>query len=156
MRVLEGTGWRYTRYADDLYFSHPENLPADGVTHLLREVQRVVCNSGWKLNYAKLRIQRAGSNQRLLGMTVNQKPNIPRDEYRRIRSAIHRCWYNGFDGEAGWHGKTSGAALASWLTGKLAWYSTINPGKTARLRSVLTAAKERHLKGTGDGTSTAA
>lgn len=144
LQALEGTGWRYTRYADDLYFSHPENLPHDRVRALIEQVRVHALAAGWHLNREKIQVQRPRWQQRHLGVSLNQKPNVPNAEYRRMRTIIHRCFYNGFDAEAERLKQMSGAKLASWILGKIAWFSAVNPAKAARLRAVYEAAKERH------------
>ena len=139
----EHAGWTYTRYADDLYFSHPQNLPAEDVWAMIGSVTKAVVAAGWQINRKKIRIQRPRYQQVLLGATLNRKVNIPKQQYREIRRTIHRCWRDGFDAEGLRHGK-SGGQMKHWLGGVVSWFSTLNKAKANRLKVVLEAAKEKH------------
>lgn len=140
---VEPLGWVYTRYADDLYFSHHKNLPREEVDGLINSVRDCVKRAGWRTNNEKDEVQRPGKQQRLLGVTLNAKANIPHQQYKKIRHMLYRCWRDGFDAEAARQGKTGGR-LVTELTGKLNWFKALNPAKTERLRLVLEEAKEKH------------
>lgn len=144
LRALEGTGWHYTRYADDLYFSHSENLPAEKITELIETVRAHARAAGWLLNNEKIHVQRAKWQQRLLGVTLNRKPNIPNDKYRKIRVIVHRCFVHGFAAEAQRLGFPSDTKLTSWVGGQISWFTAINPVKAEKLRLIFEAAREKH------------
>lgn len=143
LRLLEGTEWRYSRYADDIYLSHPENLPREAVSGIIDMIRTCVNDAGWRLNNKKIQVQRPKKQQRLLGVSINRVPNIPNQEYRRIRVILHRCWHDGFVEVGKRYGKTA-SQMYYWLNGKLSWFSSINPTKTKRLKLVLDAAREKH------------
>lgn len=86
------SGWRYSRYADDLTFSLPSPHSADPKTGLLMgSVGRIVQDEGFVLHAKKTRISRHGSQQKVTGLIVNGEgaPRTPRDLRRRIRAALH-------------------------------------------------------------------
>lgn len=143
LRLLKDTDWRYSRYADDLYLSHPENLPKDAVSGIIEMIRVCVNDAGWRLNNKKIQVQRPKNQQRLLGVSINRVPNIPNQEYRRVRVILHRCWHDGFEKVGLRYGKTAGQMYA-WLNGKLSWFSSINPNKTQRLKAVLESARNKH------------
>lgn len=142
LALLEGSGWTYTRYADDLYFSHPNAIEYPATQQFIKAVYEVIKKSGWRVNYQKLEIQRPGGHQRLLGMTVNQKINVQRDQYMRLRTIVHRCFYDGFDVGAQ-IAKVEPVKMVSWLRGQINWFSSINPAKAARIDVVFQEALSR-------------
>lgn len=78
--------WSYTRYCDDITVS------GDG--HISRTEIDAICNiissEGFKVNDSKLRVARKTSQQRVTGLVVNERVNLPRRERRRVRAMIHR------------------------------------------------------------------
>lgn len=146
LRALEDSGWRYTRYADDLYFSHPENLSKEKVGDLLSTVERIAESAGYRMNRKKKHVQRPHRRQQLLGIVLNRKLSIPRDQYRRIRSILYNCAKHGFDSQAERAGKQTGAQLETWLAGKISYFKAIEPQKAERLKMVLDYAVQKHSK----------
>lgn len=88
-------GWVYTRYADDLTFSHADN-GRDHVGKLLGVVRAVVEGEGFAVNGDKLFVARRGRQQRVTGIVVNDQPGIDRRTLRRFRAAVHRVSKDGF------------------------------------------------------------
>lgn len=136
--------WTYSRYADDIYLSCTENTSREETDAVLNAVREVVKQSGYRVNEKKTHVQRAHRQQRLLGVVLNQKLNIPRGEYRRMRAIIHRCWCDGFEPTATKMKKSSGDELKGWIEGKLSYYAKISPRRTAELKEQLRAATEKH------------
>ena len=79
----------YTRYADDLTFSFPEDRPAD--THaLIRTCKVIVRHYGYELHQRrKLQIRRRHEQQRVTGLIVNEKLQLPRKTRRWLRAVEH-------------------------------------------------------------------
>lgn len=128
--------WTYTRYADDLYFSHPQNLARKETDAFIKSVEQVVQNSGYRINRKKLHVQRPHAQQRLLGITLNQKLGIPADQYDRMRSLLHNCVTHGFEAQVERAKKDNVHHLHNWLRGNLAYYTMVAPAKAARLKAV--------------------
>jgi hypothetical protein len=136
----------YTRYADDLAFSCDKPLEKTEVNRFIRAVSKLIVNAGYTVNRKKLRVTRPGRQQRLLGMTVNEKPNVMRAQYRAIRARIHHCHHKGFDAVAKEMKLESGQKLLSQLEGKISYYHMINPDKAALLKKQLEAAQAHHAE----------
>jgi retron-type reverse transcriptase len=91
------SGCKYSRYADDLTFStNKSHFPAavagveyDGIHQWCvgRELERIIVNTGFKINASKTRMQYCDSRQDVTGLIVNAKVNT-RIEYRRIARAM--------------------------------------------------------------------
>ena len=136
--------WRYSRYADDLYFSHPENLPKAQVDAVISKIERIVQASGYRVNRKKLHVQRPTRRQKILGIVLNQKLNIPHEEYRRMRSLLNNCITDGFDAQLKRASKDSVLQLQSWISGKLAYFHMVAPERAAKLKLLYTYAKAKH------------
>lgn len=85
-------GWRYTRYADDLTFSLPnDHKGAPKLGLLLGSIGRIAADEGFAVHPKKTRVARKGSRQKITGLVVNGEgnPRVPRKLKREIRAAIH-------------------------------------------------------------------
>lgn len=93
----ERHGWRYTRYADDLTFSLPKDLPEGSpdssamIKQLMGVVHAVVESEGLKVRSDKTHVMRGGRQQKVTGLIVNGEatPRTPREVRRRVRAMIH-------------------------------------------------------------------
>lgn len=134
--------WKYTRYADDLYFSHPKNLSQAETNAFIKRVEAIISNSGYRVNGKKLHVQRPHRRQRLLGVVLNQKLNIPREQYRQMRSLLHNCVVNGFESQVARAERDSVENLHNWIQGKISYFSMVAPAKAAHLKALYQHAKE--------------
>lgn len=75
----------YSRYADDMCFS--SNDPA--LNKMLKAIEYVVNQCGYKLNSRKTKVLRRNSRQIITGVVVNEKANIPRSLLRTTRARLH-------------------------------------------------------------------
>lgn len=85
-------GWRYTRYADDMHFSHPDDVPRCQVERLIGAVRCAVLGAGHKLSKDKARLARRHQRQEVLGLCVNPRGASVRCTPKlrdRLRAAIH-------------------------------------------------------------------
>jgi len=135
----------YTRYADDLAFSRKEHMSREETNQFIRTICKIISKAGYTVNRKKLRVARPGRQQRLLGMTVNSKPNIIRLHYRKLRARIHNCKTKGFDQVAREMGMLNGGQLQSQIAGKIAYYHMINPIKAAKLKAQFEEAVASHV-----------
>ena len=138
--------WVYTRYSDDIDISHPETQPDEKLLEIIEMVRATTRRAGFLLNQAKTKIEPKWDRQKVLGMVVNTKVNIPRLEYERVRSIIHNCFVHGFDNQYERAELSSVAGLKSHIRGKLAYYKNIDPIKTQRLKDKFDLACQIHHK----------
>lgn len=134
IKECEARGFTYTRYADDLAFSHSEKVSRKEVDALIRAVRKILREAHYLVNEKKVRVQRRGRQQRLLGMTINVKPNVMRHQYRKLRARIHNVEIKGFDQVAAEMGVGSGQKLRKQIEGTISYYQMINPQKAMRLQ----------------------
>jgi RNA-directed DNA polymerase len=129
---IDGAGAAYTRYADDLIISGGAAL-RPRVDGLVRAVERIADDEGFALNPAKTRVRRRSQRQQVLGVVVNDRPTVAREEYDRLRAVLHNA------------ARTSGAEqnreghpdFRAHLTGRVAWVASLDPVRGERLRAVL-------------------
>lgn len=89
-------GANYTRYADDITFSSPHNLYAEGST-FRTELARILAVEGFEMNEAKTRVQRSGQRQEVTGLVVNRRVNVCRHYVRSLRAVLHVWRRYGYD-----------------------------------------------------------
>jgi len=81
-------GWTYTRYCDDFTISGDNHF---GLRDL-RFIKKLVESEGFKLSEKKTRLSRRNSAQLVTGIVVNERPNLPRQERRRLRAMFHNAY----------------------------------------------------------------
>jgi hypothetical protein len=98
-------GWMYRRYCDNLYLWPTSDEACDGVncSSLMTALKKAVFISGFKGHQGKI-VPRHKS-QRVLGLVVNAKANMPREKYKALRACLHNCATHGF------HSQIAKAAL---------------------------------------------
>jgi len=121
----------YTRYADDLLFS--------GDADFTRQARRfevavgaILIEAGFRPNHHKTRVLRQGQKQQAAGLVLNEKPNIDRREFDRLKAILTNCAHHGPESQ----NRENHPDFAAHLTGKLAWVRFIHPGKEAKLRAI--------------------
>ncbi|MEM7313271.1 MAG: reverse transcriptase family protein, partial [Planctomycetota bacterium] len=89
-RLTKSAGGTYTRYADDLVFSGNGTF-ARRVDRFQTHVCAVAIEEGFSVNHNKTRIMRAGVQQKVGGVVVNEHVNFPRKEYDRLKATLTNC-----------------------------------------------------------------
>jgi RNA-directed DNA polymerase len=127
-------GATYSRYADDLVLSGGPLLrrAADTVAAAVAEIAR---DEGFHVNDAKRRLATRAGSQRVCGIVVNERPNLSRREYDRLKAVLH---------DAALHGPAAANRAGvpdfrAHLQGRVAWLESLNPPRGARLRARLDA-----------------
>lgn len=123
-------GFTYTRYADDLVFSHPQAEAPLGA--LLALARSILESEGFTVNEAKTAVMRPQHRQVVTGVVVNgDAARISREDLRRFRAFLH-------------HVETEGADVVSqrlsrnaqaYASGYLAFIHMVNPEQAARLQA---------------------
>jgi RNA-directed DNA polymerase len=130
---LEGLAWvfgaTYTRYADDLVFSGPPLLRKQ-FRALWAWVAAITDDEGFTLHPDKTRCLPAHGQQRVTGVVVNTKPNMPRRDYDRLKACLHQCTLHGGASQ----NTTQMADFRAHLRGRIAWVHQLNPARAAKLQ----------------------
>jgi len=129
--LAKAAGADYTRYADDLLFS--------GGVDFARQARRyevvvgaIIIEEGFRPNHHKTRVLRQGQKQHAAGLVLNEKPNIDRREFDRLKAILTNCARHGPASQ----NRDNHLDFAAHLTGRLAWVRFIHPGKEAKLRAI--------------------
>jgi hypothetical protein len=121
---------RYTRYADDLAFSFDaEGARRAGRFHLL--AAGIALDEGFSVQLRKTRFARRGAAQRLAGLVVNEKPNVPRPDYDRLKAMLHRAVHAGPAAALGLRTDPQAALL-----GRISWVEQTSPSRGQKLRAL--------------------
>ncbi|MDR0674325.1 MAG: reverse transcriptase family protein [Zoogloeaceae bacterium] len=85
---------RYSRYVDDIVLSCADGNPARG-RRILEMVQNIILEEGFSPNWRKTRMLSSGGSQRITGLVVNRRPNLPRREYDLLKAILTNCRRHG-------------------------------------------------------------
>ncbi len=122
-------GCAYTRYADDLTFSGDADFQAS-LGRFLPLVGRICAEEGFRLNAKKTRFMHRSGRQSVTGLVVNDKPNLPRREVRRLRATLHNCRLHGVLSQ----NRSNDPLFRERLRGSLALLHMVSPTQAARLQ----------------------
>tara|TARA_R110002073_G_scaffold261009_1_gene423832 strand:- start:76 stop:552 length:477 start_codon:yes stop_codon:yes gene_type:complete len=78
-----------TRYADDICISFPKDYPKR-IRGTVQMVARHLKGVGYQMNEQKTRILRQHQQQKVTGLVVNDRVNVPRRIRRKLRAIEHR------------------------------------------------------------------
>jgi hypothetical protein len=116
----DSLGFIYTRYADDLAFSHPQpKLPVRLLTKVVSDILRA---EGFITNESKTLVMRQHRAQTVTGIVVNTSPRVSRRDVRRFRAIAHQCRVDGFDAVSARLGRDA----RSYLNGYLSFVRMVN------------------------------
>jgi RNA-directed DNA polymerase len=129
--LAASAGAEYTRYADDLAFS--------GGAEFVRVVERfsthvaaILMEEGFTVNHRKTRIMRQGVRQRLAGVVTNERANVPRTDFDRLKATLNNCIRQGPESQ----NRTAHPRFRAHLDGRIGWVESMNPAKGQRLRAL--------------------
>lgn len=127
--AAEAFGCAYTRYADDLVFSHSSrDVSLGGMLALTRSI---LAEEGFTINEKKTAVMRTQHRQVVTGIVVNGvPPRLSREDMRRFRAFLHHCQTEGFEAVS----KRQERNAKAYAGGYLAYIHMVNPEQEARLR----------------------
>ena len=118
----------YTRYADDLVFSGGEAF-ARSIGRFPTHVAAIALEEGFAVQHRKTRVMRQGVSQRAAGVVINQKINMTRDDYDRLKAILCNCVRHGPQGQ----NRAGVADFRAHLAGRVAHAARLNPERGRRL-----------------------
>lgn len=124
-------GVTYTRYADDLAFSGNGNF-AQGADDFAARVGAIALEEGFAVQHRKTRLSLDSGRQRLAGLIVNQKLNVPRADYDRLKATLTNCVRQGPESQ----NRESHPAFRAHLLGLVSYVASVHPERGIRLRSI--------------------
>lgn len=129
--LAESAGAVYTRYADDLAFSGGEEFERRAERFSIHAAA-IAMEEGFRIHHRKTRVMRQSVRQHLAGLVANQKVNIRRADFDRLKAILTNCVRKGVatqnrEGHEHWR---------EHLKGRIGFVESINPAKGKRLRSI--------------------
>jgi hypothetical protein len=121
-------GFAYTRYADDLAFSHPG--PGAPAGPFLSAVRRIIMDEGFRVNEEKTAVMRPQHRQAVTGLVVNQRPHVSRAHRCRFRAFLHHCETEGLPAVS----ERLGQSAMAYAAGYLAFLHMVCPEPEAKVR----------------------
>ena len=113
-------GGQYTRYADDLTFSFPEESLKVG--RFRWWIDQICHQEGFYVNHKKFRMMRRSRRQSVTGIIVNDCLRVPREKRRKFRAIIHDAQKNGLQVAA--RGRPG---FSNWMLGFAAYLNMVHP-----------------------------
>ncbi len=127
-RSIEG---QYTRYADDLAISGGEALRRRvGAVSLL--VTTIAAEEGFAINHRKTRNMHRSQRQVLTGVVVNERPNVRRDDFDRLKAVLTNCMRYGPASQ----NRDGVRDYSAQLSGRIAHVASLNPARGEKLRGL--------------------
>lgn len=121
-------GATYTRYADDLLFSGDAEF-ASRCQRFATSVAAIVMEEGFQVQFRKTRMHFSGAEQRVLGITVNEKLNVNRREYESLKAELNNCVHKGWRSQ----NRQMVADYRSHLRGRIAFVNSLNARRGQKL-----------------------
>ncbi|MDN5278894.1 MAG: RNA-directed polymerase [Clostridiales bacterium] len=84
----------YTRYADDMTFSLSADDPVK-IQLILSSTRKILLEYGYRPNKKKLKVLRQHQQQKVTGLIVNKKLQLPRQKRKWLRAVKHRLLTTG-------------------------------------------------------------
>jgi retron-type reverse transcriptase len=140
--VADKLGFTYTRYADDITFSGP-NDAADNIGRALRRIQYIAEQEGFRVHPDKTRVLRKSQRREVTGLVVNEKVAVPRPLLRQFRATLFQIER---DGPAGKRWGRSPDVIAA-IEGFANFVSMVDAKKGAALGDQVRRIIDRHGRG---------
>lgn len=119
---------RYTRYADDLTFSGPGiSIPA--LHDFIPLSTKIIVEERFQVNRKKRKVIRDSQRQSVTGVVVNEKVNVSRQDYDRLKAILHNCIKHGPESQ----NRDGHAEFSSHLRGRIAHVMQLNPRRGGKL-----------------------
>ncbi|QEG24340.1 reverse transcriptase family protein [Mariniblastus fucicola] len=122
----------YSRYADDILFSGDSDLARQS-GRLRAHVGAIAIEEGFEINYRKTRLARASQRQFAAGIVLNEKLNVPRENFDRLKAILHNCVRSGPTSQ----NRDNHPAFRQHLEGRVQWVEMLNRGRGEKLRKLL-------------------
>jgi RNA-directed DNA polymerase len=129
--LAEACGATYTRYADDLTFSGDEALRR-GAHRFERRVVLIAAEEGFTVNRGKTRVRTQSERQTVTGLVVNEKPNVSRAEFDRLKAILTNCARHGAESQ----NRAGVPDFRAHLLGRVAQVRAANPARGAKLKAL--------------------
>jgi hypothetical protein len=130
--LAESVNGRYTRYADDIAISGDEVLRRR-VSRVSGLVSRIAIEEQFAVNHRKTRAMHRSHRQLLTGIVVNEKANVRRPDFDRLKAILTNCARYGPDSQ----NRERRMDFRGHLEGRVAHVASLNPSRATKLQAIL-------------------
>src|SRR5579859_460886 len=124
-------GAAYTRYADDLAFSGESDFERR-VEWFAAEVAAIAHDEGFEVHHRKTRVMRQGVRQHLAGLVTNERVNVMRADFDRLKATLTNCVRYRPESQ----NREGHPEFRMHLLGRVGFVEQVHPAKGARLRRI--------------------
>ena len=103
-------------------------------------VAAVLLEEGFRVNHSKTRVMRQGVRQHLAGLVTNQKMNVVRHDFDRLKAVLTNCVRYGPESQ----NREQLPHFRAHLEGRVSFIEMVNPAKGRRLREILRRIRWEH------------
>lgn len=131
-RQIGDSGWHYTRYSDNLEISFDEDLSRSDMDTIRDDLWDVISEGGYRLAPSKVYVQRNSSPSRpyrVLGFAANEKLNIPKEKYARLRAIVHNLEATGYGPQLKRHKSETTEEMYRSIYSELIYWRQVAPWK---------------------------
>ena len=126
---------RYSRYADDLLFSFPQDYANDRqcknrLRRLSLRIAAIAIEEGFEVNFRKTRIMFQSQRQLATGLVINEKPNCTRKKHEQLKATLHNCIQLGPESQ----NRNNHPNFQAHLKGQIEWIAYLNQTRGEKLR----------------------
>jgi len=118
----------YTRYADDLTFSGSQQL-LRAMPVFIPLVTKIIRSEQFRVNLRKRKVIRNNQRQTVTGVVVNERPNISRKDFDRLKAILTNCVHHGPSSQ----NRDRHENFAAHLRGRVAYVSQLNQNRGTKL-----------------------
>jgi hypothetical protein len=129
--LAQSAGAAYTRYADDLAFSGGEKFERCA-ERFATQVAVILMEEGFTVHHRKTRIMRQSVRQHLAGLVTNQRLNVRRSDFDRLKAMLTNCVRHG----PGTQNREAHPHFREHLVGRISFMESIQIEKGRRLRAI--------------------
>jgi RNA-directed DNA polymerase len=129
-------GGVYTRYADDLIFSGDDDF-ARSVHRFKVQAAAIAIEEGFAIQHRKTRVMRQGVRQSAGGIVINQKINMARDDFDRLKAILCNC----VKGGPAEQNRSQVADFRAHRAGRVAHAGRLSPARGEKLKRLFDTVK---------------
>lgn len=129
--LARGFGANYTRYADDLTFSGPEEF-IPSLRDFIPLTTQVIRQERFRVHKKKRKVIRDNARQTVTGVVVNQKLNAQRSEFDRLKAILTNCVRFGPASQ----NRENHENFTAHLCGRIAHITQLNPKRGSKLLAI--------------------
>lgn len=122
----------YTRYADDLLFSGDDNFRRQSQAFHIKALT-IAIEEGFRINTRKTRFMGKSQRQIAAGLVMNQRPNLSRRDFDRLKAILTNCVRHGWQSQ----NRDNHPDFRAYLEGRVGWAVQANPVKAEKLHRLL-------------------